>query len=109
MPELPKLAPPAPKRVYPPAPYTVRLYFGEPENRAPGQRVFDVALQGRTVLEKFDINVAAGGSGRGVVKEINGVIIQKELKISFTRAAGSQAGPLLCGVELIAERRTAAK
>jgi hypothetical protein len=61
---------PAPDRAHPAAPYTVRLYFAEPEGRAPGQRVFEVSLQGRTVLSP---------------------------------ATGTQAGPVLCGVELIAE------
>ena len=104
-------APTKPKVRPPPAPspYTVRLHFAEPEGLAAGQRVFNVALQGRPVLEQFDIVAAAGGSQRGVVKEFKGVVIQKDLKITLTRAPGTLAGPLLCGVELIAERLTGGK
>ncbi len=95
--------------VHPPARYTIRLHFAEPEELKPGQRVFGVALQGKPVLDKFDIVSAAGGTQRGVVKEFKGVVIQKDLKITFTRAPGAMAGPLICGVELIAERLTAEK
>lgn len=98
-----------PRAPHPPAPYTVRLHFAEPEELAAGERVFSVALQGRPVLTSFDIVAAAGAPQRGVVKEFKGVVIAKDLKISFTRAPGAKAGPLVCGVELIAERPLAAK
>ena len=99
----------SPRPAYPPARYTVRLHFAEPDDLKPGQRIFTVALQGRPVLEQFDIASAAGGSQRGVVKEFKGVVIQKDLKITLTRAPGTLTGPLLCGVELIAERLAAGK
>ncbi|MEN9575686.1 MAG: hypothetical protein RL514_3541 [Verrucomicrobiota bacterium] len=102
-PALPLRPPPAP------SPYTVRLHFAEPDDLPPGGRVFDVALQGRAVLERFDIARAAGGDRSGVVKEFKGIVIAKELKITLTRAAGAKAGPVLSGVELIAESLTTAK
>jgi len=105
----PKTKKPVPRSAHPPAPYTVRLHFAEPEDLQPGQRVFGVSLQGRPVLEKFDIVGAAGGAQRGVVKEFKGVVIQKDLKITLTRAPGTLAGPIICGVELIAEKLTAGK
>jgi Malectin domain/PQQ-like domain len=106
---LPTKAKPLARPVHPSAAYTVRLHFAEPEDLKPGQRVFGVALQGRSVLEKFDIVSVAGGAQRGVVKEFKGVVIQKDLKITLTRTPGTLAGPLLCGVELIAEQLTAGK
>jgi outer membrane protein assembly factor BamB len=105
----PKTKKSVPRPVHPPAPYTVRLHFAEPEDVKPGERVFGVSLQGRPVLKQFDIVSAAGGAQRGVVKEFKGVVIQKDLKITFTRAPGTLAGPLICGVELIAEKLTAGK
>ena len=102
-----KKAPPRP--LPPPAPYTVRLHFAEPEELAAGERAFSVTLQGKPVLENFDVVTAAGGARRGVVKEFKGVVIAKDLKITFTRAAGAKAGPVLSGVELIAEKPQAAK
>jgi hypothetical protein len=99
--------PVAPDRAHPAAPYTVRLHFLEPDELQPGQRVFGVSLQGQSVLENFDVAKAAGGSYRGVVKEFNGVIIQKDLKVTLNRAPGTLAGPILCGIELIAEKSSA--
>lgn len=99
----------APRAPHPPAAYTVRLHFAEPEELTAGQRVFSVALQGQPALVNFDTVGVAGGAQRGLVKEFKGVVIAKDLKITFTRAPGAKAGPLLCGVELIAERPLAEK
>jgi outer membrane protein assembly factor BamB len=49
--------------------YTVRLMFAEPEDLPPGHRVFDVRLQGKTVLQRLDVTAAAGGSRRALVRE----------------------------------------
>src|SRR4029077_14987669 len=35
--------------------YTVTLYFAEIYFDAPGQRVFDVSIEGQTVLHNFDV------------------------------------------------------
>jgi len=43
--------------------YTVTLYFAELYFTGPGQRVFNVSLQGQTVLQNFDIYATAGGQG----------------------------------------------
>jgi len=86
-----------------PRPYTVRLYFAETEPVAIGQRVFDVQLQDRRILEGFDIVKEAGGANRSVVKEFKGIEIQDDLKVTMVRAAAGEAEPLLCGIEIIAE------
>jgi outer membrane protein assembly factor BamB len=80
----------------------VRLHFAEPEGLAPGQRVFDVALDGRTVLHGFDPAREAGGSERGVVREFRDVRVKDELAVSFLRRTGE---PLLCGVEILSPSR----
>ncbi|MBA4387452.1 MAG: hypothetical protein C0404_05685 [Verrucomicrobia bacterium] len=77
-------------------PYRVRLYFSEPEEVASGRRVFNVALQGRTVLRRFDI--ASEPQPREVVKEFPSVMIGAGLEIGFAAAKGA---PVLCGVEAI--------
>jgi outer membrane protein assembly factor BamB len=84
-------------------PFTVRLYFAETEPCETGRRVFDVSLQGRRVLENFDIAKEAGGINRTVVREFKGIEVQDDLKIALARAAASEAEPLLCGIEIIAE------
>ena len=42
--------------------YTVTLYFAELFFTGPGQRVFDVTLEGQTVLQDFDIFAIAGAA-----------------------------------------------
>jgi outer membrane protein assembly factor BamB len=83
--------------------YTVRLTFVEPDRILPGQRVFDVALQGQTVLQALDVCRAAGGPWRGLVREYRGVKVAKDLIITFTPHSSKDRGPVLCGVAVIAE------
>jgi len=45
--------------VYPGA-YTVELHFADTYNNAPGQRIFNVAIEGTTVLQDFDIIATVG-------------------------------------------------
>jgi len=84
-------------------PYTVRLHFAEIAGCRSGQRRFDVSLQGRRVLEGFDIAKEAGGTNRPVVKEFKGIGVKDDLRITLTPAGTAQAGPLLNGIEIIAE------
>lgn len=86
---------------FPALPHTVRLHFAEPGDLAPGARVFHVALQGRTVLENFD--PAREASGGTLVREFRAIPIGAELRIRLTTAPGSQAPPVLCGIEFAAE------
>jgi outer membrane protein assembly factor BamB len=85
-----------------PAPFTVRLYFAEVDNTAMGKRVFDVALQGKYVLNDFDI--AAETSGNSVlVKEFKNIPIKDTLHVTLMSKSGQTASPLICGIELTAE------
>ena len=83
--------------------YTVRLYFAEIAGCEPGQRLFDVSLQGRRVLEAFDIAKEAGGPNRSVIKEFKGIAVKDDLRVTLTPARTAQAEPLLNGIEIIAE------
>jgi hypothetical protein len=79
--------------------YTVRLHFLEPEAKKPGERVFKVTLQGKTVLEALDVAKEAGGTCRPLVKEFKGIAASTEMVLNFD-------GPMvLSGLELIAEER----
>lgn len=82
--------------------YTVRLVFAEVETVKTGQRVFDVALNGKSALKDFDIASAAGGGRRVVVKEIRNVVVGEKLTIALTAKKGSLR-PVLGGVEIVAE------
>ena len=78
--------------------YDVRLHFAEPEPIKPGQRVFSVSLEGKTVLENLDVVRVAGGRHRPLVRELRGVEIQGPLNVSCSALKGT---PLLCGIEVI--------
>ncbi len=80
--------------------YVVRLHFLEPEALSAGQRVFDVSLQDRRVLEDFDVVKAAGGAWRAVVKEFAGVKVSDVLAVSLKPKAGAA---ILCGLEAVVE------
>lgn len=86
----------------------VRMHFCDPDNAASGARVFDVVLQGKTVLENFDIVAEAGGPNRRIVRQFVADVKKGEpLEIRFVAdsaaAADPQNAPLLNGVELSVE------
>ena len=84
-----------------PIAYTVRLHFAEPDEKTKtGRRIFHVALQGKTVLEDFDVAAAAGGPLREVVRELKGIRAGDELKLTFTPVTGE---PVISGIEIVAE------
>jgi len=96
--------PTKPKKPEPDRVYTVRLYFSEPDAVKPGQRVFNVGIQGKAALSNFDVVKEAGGPHRTVVREFKGVKVGKELTVTFAPASGATLKtPLLSGIELVAE------
>lgn len=87
----------------PPATYTVRLYFAEPYDLAPGRRVFTVRLQGKAVLADLDVVKLARGPRRALVKEIKGVRVTDTLQIQLVGAPSSKAKPILSAFQAIRE------
>ncbi|RPH44904.1 MAG: hypothetical protein EHM91_07945, partial [Planctomycetota bacterium] len=79
-------------------PCTVRLHFVEPDGAKPGDRVFDIRLQGQDVLKDFDIAKEAGGGDRALVKEFT-TQAGKELKVKLVPR---RSVPVLCGIEVYA-------
>ncbi len=81
--------------------FTVRLHFAEARAVEPGERVFDVRIQGETVAERLDIVRAADGPQRAYVAEFCGVAAGpgRPLVIEFAARDGSIHPPLLCGLE----------
>ena len=82
--------------------YSVLLYFNEPDSLKPGDRVFDIALQDRTLERTIDLSKATGRN-RGLVKRYAGIRIADVLKVELKKSPGSSQPPVLSGVELIAE------
>jgi hypothetical protein len=83
--------------------YTVRLTFVETYIKITkaGERVFDVKLQGNTVLPKFDAMKEAGALGKPVTKEFKGVAVTDgKLMIEFTPI---NEFPAINTIEILAE------
>lgn len=82
--------------------YTVRLHFCEPsETVKPGERVFDVALQGQTVIEGLDPLADGGGACISVIKQFEKIAVNDKLTIELTPKG--KLSPVISGVELVEE------
>jgi outer membrane protein assembly factor BamB len=84
------------------ATYTVRLHFCEPQPLQPGQRTFDVRLQGKTVVDRLDIVQAAGGSNRAYVRQFERVRLDPDgnLTLELVPSDGATRHPLINGLEV---------
>jgi hypothetical protein len=74
--------------------YTVRLHFAEisPSVVNPGDRLFNVSLNGIQVLSSFDVLAAAGGKFRAITREFKKRTDSfGTLLVQFTRGASNQA------------------
>jgi hypothetical protein len=81
--------------------YTVRLYFSEPDDLQPGERRFNVAIQGREAQAGLDVAKESGGPRRGLVREFPGVEAAGDLLLAFCPLTARPA--ILCGIEVLAE------
>ena len=81
--------------------YTVRLHFAEPSAGAAGQHLFNVALEGQTVLADFDVYAAAGGKNRATVQTFENVEVRGGLQI---QGAGTLGLAQFNGIEVASAR-----
>ncbi|MEN6427941.1 MAG: PQQ-binding-like beta-propeller repeat protein [Phycisphaerales bacterium] len=91
-----------------PTPYTVRLGFRAPEGDRPGQRVFDIRLQGRTVCEAFDIARIAGGADRAVIRDFPDIRADGRLILELvprTQMPSESEAPFINFVEIVCSHR----
>lgn len=84
----------------PEATYKVNLYFSELEDRKGGERIFNIGIQGKTLLENLDIAAEAGRCDREIVKSFGGIKAGKSIKIDLTPVKGNT---IISGVEIIME------
>ncbi len=76
----------------------VTLFFAESYWTAAGQRTFNVAINGATVLSAFDIFAQAGGANRAIARTFNTTAnASGQVVIQFTRAGGPD-NPKVCGL-----------
>ncbi|MEA3177592.1 MAG: large repetitive protein [Gammaproteobacteria bacterium] len=84
----------------PGASYLVRLHFAELSFNATGQRVFNVALNGTTVLSNFDLFAAAGGQNKAVIEEFNTTANGAgQIAIAFTK--GPADNPEIAAIQVL--------
>ncbi|MBE9636655.1 malectin domain-containing carbohydrate-binding protein [Salipiger mangrovisoli] len=83
-----------------PGSYAIRLYMGNgyAGTDQPGERIFDVSIEGALFLNDFDI-VSAFGSGVGGMMQWTGVIDDGIADIDF---AAVLQNPLINGIEIVA-------
>ncbi|MBA4387900.1 MAG: hypothetical protein C0404_07955 [Verrucomicrobia bacterium] len=79
---------------------SVKLHFAETEGATVGQRVFNVKLQGNTVLSNFDIVQQAGGANKAIVREFTGLTITNEVRLELVPVTGQT---LISGLEVDGE------
>jgi len=87
-----------------PAVYTVRLHFAELSHERRGRRVFEVRVQGQTLLEDFDILEVAQAPNRAVVREFRDIPVTDNLIIEFVPQVANptqEEAPLVCGLEVL--------
>jgi outer membrane protein assembly factor BamB len=78
--------------------FTVRLSFADPEKESSGDRLFDIVVNGRTMIESYDIAKAAGGSMRATILEFEDVPADGSVEIELVPRKGE---PILGGIELV--------
>lgn len=86
--------------------YNVRLLFMEPSQHEAGDRVFDVVMQGNTVISNLDVTAEAGSNRAGIMKEINDVEVAGDLVIEFKTVSSSQVQKsILSGIEIVVKNQ----
>jgi beta-galactosidase len=68
--------------------YRIIARFLDPTATTAGERVFDVSVNGKTVLKSFDIFATAGGRLKGVERTFEGTAKDGELIIDFKPTRG---------------------
>ena len=83
--------------------YSVRVHFAVSGELQAGESRSRIELQGRTVLDDFD--VARDAKGGFVVREFSGVSVSGVLDLAIVPANERSSVPLICGIEIKVENR----
>jgi hypothetical protein len=81
--------------------YTVRLHFAELNEKEPAKRVFNVSINGKTVLTDFDIFQESGGRYKAMVKQFTGIVPEEGGKITIGIDKGKVGTPQVNGIEIV--------
>jgi hypothetical protein len=77
--------------------YRLRLHFAEPIRQADGQRLFDIAAEGTTIVDDFDLHAEQGLRAAAVHESVLEVT-DGTLNLAFQASAGNA---LVSGIEII--------
>jgi parallel beta-helix repeat protein len=78
--------------------YTVNLKFADTYMSGPGQRVFNILINGQTVQSNFDIFAAAGGANKAVDKSFPVTVTGGSINIQMV---SSVENPTISGIEIL--------
>jgi hypothetical protein len=81
------------------------LGFRAPEGDAPGQRLFDIKLQGNIVRENCDIAQLAGGTDKAVVQDFEGIPVSSSLLLELVPKASPPSDATAPVINFIEVRR----
>ena len=84
----------------PPATYAVNLHFAEPEDHQPGERIFDVLLQGKSAAKALDLAKESKGRLNPLVKRFEHVEATDSILIELKPVRGET---VISGIEVLAE------
>ncbi len=82
--------------------YTVRLHFAEWNEKAVGKRVFDVSINGATVLSDLDAFKEAGRY-KALVKQFTGIVPDANRRITIDLRKAKAGTPQISGIEILKE------
>lgn len=74
----------------PPGPYRVELQFADTYNSAPGQRIFEVSIEGVRVLDDLDL-IATAGVDTAVVRRFEVSVDDGMLDLAFANGSAGSA------------------
>ncbi len=80
--------------------YEITLYFMEPQANSPGQRVFDISVEGAVVLDDYDTYAAAGGKKIAVNEVIIATVSDGQLNIDFVESI-PLAKPIVSAIAVV--------
>jgi hypothetical protein len=83
-----------------PGKYRVRLKFAETYVKGPGERLFDILINGKKVLANFDIFKEAGGMDKAVDKTFENIEPGSDGQIQV-RFVASMQNAKVCAIEVV--------
>jgi hypothetical protein len=80
-------------------PYSVHLHFCDPSSSAAGQRIFNVSINGATVLSNYDI-FAQAGAANTAFDEVFNAVADFNGNVTIVFSPGSASFPMVSGIEI---------